>query len=168
MAPPPPASAGPSLGALSADERMQAAAERELLCALSLRCDSLRAYAERIAGLSWVDERHEAMAWAMLSTPEGASPAEVVAAASAVVPDAPRILSGGRVMEESELSDDEKLDFVVDNVELFSCRRRVRQIRALLRGSAAGDESEALFEEATALQRRAGELSRRLSSVSSE
>ena len=168
VAPPPPAAAGPSLGALSADERMQAAAERELLCALSLRCDALRAYAERIAGLSWVDERHEAMAWAMLSTPEGASPAEVVAAASAVVPDAPRILSGGRVMEESELSDDEKLDFVVDNVELFSCRRRVRQIRALLRGSAAGDESEALFEEATALQRRAGELSRRLSSVSSE
>ena len=168
VASPPPAAAGPSLGALSADERMQAAAERELLCALSLRCDALRAYAERIAGLSWVDERHEAMAWAMLSTPEGASPAEVVAAASAVVPDAPRILSGGRVMEESELSDDEKLDFVVDNVELFSCRRRVRQIRALLRGSAAGDESEALFEEATALQRRAGELSRRLSSVSSE
>ena len=168
VAPPPPAAAGPSLGALSADERMQAAAERELLCALSLRCDALRAYAERIAGLSWVDERHEAMAWAMLSTPEGASPAEVVAAASAVVPDAPRILSGGRVMEESELSDDEKLDFVVDNVELFSCRRRVRQIRALLRGSAAGNESEALFEEATALQRRAGELSRRLSSVSSE
>lgn len=168
VAPPAPAAAGPSLGALSADERMQAAAERELLCALSLRCDALRAYAERIAGLSWVDERHEAMAWAMLSTPEGASPAEVVAAASAVVPDAPRILSGGRVMEESELSDDEKLDFVVDNVELFSCRRRVRQIRALLRGSAAGDESEALFEEATALQRRAGELSRRLSSVSSE
>ena len=168
VAPPAPAAAGPSLGALSADERMQAAAERELLCALSLRCDALRAYAERIAGLSWVDERHEAMAWAMLSTPEGASPAEVVAAASAVVPDAPRILSGGRVMEESELSDDEKLDFVVDNVELFSCRRRVRQIRALLRGSAAGNESEALFEEATALQRRAGELSRRLSSVSSE
>ena len=168
VAPPAPAAAGPSLGALSADERMQAAAERELLCALSLRCDALRAYAERIAGLSWVDERHEAMAWAMLSTPEGASPAEVVAAASAVEPDAPRILSGGRVMEESELSDDEKLDFVVDNVELFSCRRRVRQIRALLRGSAAGDESEALFEEATALQRRAGELSRRLSSVSSE
>ena len=168
VASPPPAAAGPSLGALSADERMQAAAERELLCALSLRCDALRAYAERIAGLSWVDERHEAMAWAMLSTPEGASPAEVVAAASAVVPDAPRILSGGRVMEESELSDDEKLDFVVDNVELFSCRRRVRQIRALLRGSAAGNESEALFEEATALQRRAGELSRRLSSVSSE
>ena len=168
VAPPPPAAAGPSLGALSADERMQAAAERELLCALSLRCDALRAYAERIAGLSWVDERHEAMAWAMLSTPEGASPAEVVAAASAVVPDAPRILSGGRVMEESELSDAEKLDFVVDNVELFSCRRRVRQIRALLRGSAAGNESEALFEEATALQRRAGELSRRLSSVSSD
>ncbi len=165
----PAAAPAPSMRALSADERMQVAAERELLSALAQRPDALRAYEDRIASLSWADARHEAMAWAMLSTPEGSSPAEVVAAAAAVTPDAPAILSGGRVMGEGELTDAEKLDLIVDNAELCSCRRRIRQIRVEL--SAAGtpdDRSESLFAEATELQRRVGELSRRISSVSTE
>ena len=157
------------LSALSADERMQVTAERELLSALAQRPDALRPYEERIASLFWADARHEAMAWAMLSTPEGTSPAEVVAAASAVVPEAPRILSGGRVMSDGELSDSEKLDLIVDTAELCSCRRRVRQIRAQLSGSGTPDEdSERLFREATVLQRRVAELSREISSVSEE
>ena len=157
------------LSALSADERMQVTAERELLSALAQRPDALRPYEERIASLFWADARHEAMAWAMLSTPEGASPAEVVAAASAVVPEAPRILSGGRVMSDGELSDSEKLDLIVDTAEFCSCRRRVRQIRAQLSGSGTPDEdSERLFREATVLQRRVAELSREISSVSEE
>lgn len=151
---------------LSADERMQAAAERELLCALAQRPDALRRYEDRIASLSWSDERLEAMAWAMLSTPEGTSPADVVAAATAVVAEAPQILSGGRVMDEAELSDAQKLDLIVDTAELLSCRRRIRQIRARLGASDGGADSERLFEEAAALQRRTGELSGRLSSVS--
>jgi DNA primase len=73
-------------------------------------------------------------------------------------------------MSAEELSDTEKLDLIVDTVELFSCRRRVRQIRARLRGEpdAAGDESQRLFQEATRLQRRVNELVRKLSSVSAE
>lgn len=165
-----PAPGGEPLAALSSDERMQVASERELLCALAQRPDALRPYEERIASLSWADERHEAMAWAILSTPAGTSPSAAVDAAQAVVDDAPRILSGGRVMSAEELSDTEKLDLIVDTVELFSCRRRVRQIRARLRGEpdAAGDESQRLFQEATRLQRRVNELVRKLSSVSAE
>ncbi|HJF45602.1 DNA primase [Thermophilibacter provencensis] len=155
--------------ALSADDRMQVAAERELLGAMAQRPEALRPYAERIAALSWSDARHEAMAWAMLSTPEGTSPAAAVAAASSVVPEAPSILSGGRVMGDDELSDAEKLDFIVDTAELCSCRRRIRQIRAALSSSSRPDEeSQALFREATELQRRVNELVRTLSSVSSE
>ena len=165
----PAAAPTPAMRALSADERMQVAAERELLSALAQRPDALRAYEDRIAGLSWADARHEAMAWAMLSTPEGSTPAEVVAAATAVTPDAPAILSGGRVMGEGELTDAEKLDLIVDNAELCSCRRRIRQIRVELSASGTPDDrSESLFQEATELQRRAGELSRRISSVSTE
>ncbi|MDM8270407.1 DNA primase [Thermophilibacter provencensis] len=154
---------------LSSDDRMQVAAERELLCALASRPDALRAYADRIAELSWADGRHEAMAWAMLSTPEGSAPADVVAAAVSVVPDAPRILSGGRVMAEPELSDSEKLDLIVDTAELCSCKRRIRQIRAALRSSAPSDEdSERLFGEAAELQRRVNALTRKLSAVTDE
>ena len=156
------------LGRLSSDERMQVSAERELLCAIAQRPDAMRGFGPRIAGFSWVDERHEAMAWAMLSTPEGTPPAEVVAAARAVVDDAPRILSGGRVMDENELSDEQKLEFIVDTAELYSCRRRIRQIRARLRSSAGDADSERLFSEATELQRRSTELANRLSSVFAE
>lgn len=165
-----PAPRGEALAALSSDERMQVTSERELLCALAQRPDALRPYEERIASLSWADERHEAMAWAILSTPVGTSPSAAVDAAAAVVGEAPRILSGGRVMSAEELSDTEKLDLIVDTVELFSCRRRVRQIRARLHGEpdAVGDESQRLFQEATRLQKRVNELVRKLSSVSTE
>ena len=167
-APSAPASDDQPLRALSADERTQVAAERELLAALAERPDAVRAYEDRIAGISWSDARHEAMAWAMLSTPEGSTPSEVVAAASSVVPEAPRILSGGRVMGEGGLSESERLGLVMDTVELCSCRRRVRQIRVALRAAAAGDgDSERLFEEATSLQKRINELTRKLSSTSS-
>lgn len=153
---------------LSADERMQVSAEQELLAAIARRPDAMRSFGARIASLSWVDERHEAMAWAMLSTPDGATPAEAVAAAVAVVPDAARILSGGRVMDEAELSDDQKLEFIVDTAELCSCRRRIRQIRGRLRSAPSDEDSERLFAEATELQRRSNELANRLSSVFSE
>ena len=163
-----PAQPAADMGRLSADERMQLSAERELLCVIAQRPDAMRALGERIARIAWADERHEAMAWAMLSTPEGTPPAEVVAAAGAVVAEAPQILSGGRVMDEEELSDEQKLELIVDNAELCSCRRRIRQIRARLRSAPADAESERLFAEATELQRRSTELAARLSSVFSE
>ena len=74
-----------NLAALSSDDRMQVRAERELLALMATSIDTLRPYGERIASFTWADSRHEAMAWAMLATPVGATPAEVVAAASEVV-----------------------------------------------------------------------------------
>ena len=161
----------PRLESLSADERLQVFSERELLCALAARPDEVRPYADRIVSFSWTDSRHEAMAWAMLSAPEGSSPAEVVAAAAGVVPEAPSILSGGRALEGREMPDERKLSVVMDTVELGSCRRRIRQIRVRLRSLSKGapdGESEGLFEEATSLQLRVNELVRKLSSSSND
>ena len=85
------------------------------------------------------------------------------------MPDAPRLLGAGRIMAEPGLADAEKLELIVDTAELCSCRRRIRQIRAALRSSAdAGEGSDALFAEATALQRRVNELTRKLSAVPEE
>ena len=167
----PAAPVSPRLESLSADERLQVFSERELLCALAARPDEVRPYADRIASFSWTDSRHEAMAWAMLSAPEGSSPAEVVAAAAGVVPEAPSILSGGRALEGREMPDERKLSVVMDTVELGSCRRRIRQIRVRLRSLSKGapdGESEGLFEEATSLQLRVNELVRKLSSSSND
>ena len=163
-----PVGLGADVSRLSSDERSQIAAERELLCAMAQRPDAMRAFGARIGELTWTDERLEAMAWAMLSTPEGTAPADVVAAASAVVPEAPQILSGGRVLGEEELSDEQKLAFIVDSAELCSCRRRIRQIRSILDSSVSDEESERLFAEATELRSRSTELASRLSSVFSD
>ncbi len=148
---------------LSAADRRQLSVESELLCALAERPDAVRAFADRLADVSWADSRHESMAWAMLSLPEGATSAEVVAAASSVEPQAPQLLSAGRVMAEEGMDDERKLEVVVDTLEALSCDRRVRQIRA--RMATAGDEEQReLLAEATALQARANELRIHLSS----
>ena len=164
------APAAPVAPALSGDERMQARAERELLCAMAQMPDKMRAHEDAIASLEWSDSRHEAMAWAMLATPLGSSPAEVVAAATAVVPDAPQVLSAGRVLSADELTRDERMRLVVETAELWSARTRVRRIRARLRGaSTLGDEeSDELFREATELQRKINELVSRLSRANAE
>lgn len=159
-------SASPTaLEALSGEERQQVQAERELLSLLATDPDVLRPYAERIAQIFWTDSRHEAMAWAILATPAGTSPADAVRAATEVVPDAPRILASGRLVATPGMSADQKASFVLDTVELFSTRRRIREIRAKLRSEDLGDQAEQLFTEATELQRHANELSNRLSGV---
>jgi len=160
--------AAPEARGVSEDERRQLVSERELLCALAARPDEVKALGGRLADIQWADSRHEAMAWAMLSTPDGAAPAEVVAAAAAMEPSAPQVLSGGRVMGEEGMGDAEKLGLIVDTLEFFSCRRRIRRIRGRLRqGSGIPDEqARELFAEATSLQARANELRNRLSSSS--
>lgn len=162
------ASSRPLLMALSADERMQVTSERELLALLAASPGSVRPFADRIATFSWADARHESMAWAMLATPEGAGPADVVAAAVAVEPDATRILSSGRVASEEELDTGTKARLLVDTVELYSSRRRIREIKSRLRAGSASipdSETESLFKEATALQKRVNELIKCLSAV---
>ena len=153
---------------LSSDDRVQAAAERELLALLAAEPQSVRPFAERIAAFSWVDPRHETMAWAMLATPEGTEPKGLVAAATSVIPDAPSILSAGRIASFDRESASRDASIVVDTVDLYSSRRRIREIKARLRAgsaSAPGFEAERLFKEATDLQKRVNSLAKSLSSV---
>ena len=162
-----PTAPDPDLAVLSSDERFQVRAERELLALMAANPDALRPYGERMATFTWADGRNEAMAWAMLATPEGTSPAGVVAAAESVAPDAPRILAGGSIAVLEDMDIEHKVAFLLDTVELASCRREVEQIRARLRasGTAMGQDTQELFRRATELQRRMGELTRRLPSA---
>ena len=167
-APNPAPGADYDLTSLSSDERFQVTAERELLALMATAPDALRPHGDRMATFTWADSRNEAMAWAMLATPVGTSPAGVVAAAQGVVPDAPRILAGGRIAVLEGMDLDQKVAFLLDTVELASCKREVQQIRARLRsaGSAPmGDETRELFRRATDLQKRIGELTKRLPSI---
>lgn len=156
------------LAALSSDERFQVTAERELLALMATAPDAVRPHGERMATFSWADSRNEIIAWAMLATPEGTSPAEVVAAAQNVVPEAPSIIAGGRIAMLQDMTLDQKVAFLLDVVELASCRREVTQIRGRLRalGSAPiGEDTQQLFRRATDLQKRIGELEKQLPTV---
>lgn len=148
--------------ALSLDERRQVAVERELLASMATGPDAFRPLADRLGACTWTDPRHEAMAWAMLATPEGTAPREVVAAAEAVVPEARVILSGGEL--SGAVGDTaRRAAFLVDQVELFSTRRRIRSIKARLQSASDQASAEGLFREATELQRRVNELGAKLS-----
>ena len=146
---------------LSKEERMQFQSELELLSLLAARPKEIKPYADRIATFSWLDERNETMAWAMLATPEDATPAEVVRAAESVVPEASSILASGRVASSEGISEDSKVAFVVDTVDLYSTRQKVRELRARIRSGEMG--SQGLFQEATRLQQQANEISKRIS-----
>ncbi len=156
------------LAVLSADERFQVQAERELCALMAAAPDALRPHGDRMATFTWADARNEAMAWAMLATPEGTPPAQVVTAAEGVVADAPRILAGGRIAVLEGMDTEQKVAFLLDVVELASCRREVAHIRGQLRalsGEVPGQDTQALFRRATELQRRMGELSNHLPSI---
>lgn len=155
---------------LSAEDRRQVNSELELLSAMATNLSLVREYQDRIADFVWADARHQTMAWAMLATPEGATPAQVVAAAEAVEPNAVAILSSGRVISEGISDTRRSLEFIVDTVDYYSVQRKLREIRSNLRsGSYTGEQSdETLAEEqlaaAQALQTRALELGKRLTS----
>lgn len=155
---------------LSVEDRRQVNSELELLSAMATNLFLVREYQDRIADFVWADARHQTMAWAMLATPEGASPAQVVAAAAAVEPNAAAILSSGRVISEGNSDTRRSLEFIVDTVDYYSVQRKLREIRSHLRSSSyAGESSDgALAEEqlaaAQALQTRALELGKKLTS----
>jgi len=143
--------------AISSTDRNQVNLERELLDLLARNPQVFRGQEERIGALSWSDARHEAMAWAMLATPDDAPSGAAVAAAEAVCPDAPRILASASYVGGSGAPDDLNAAFLLDSVELSSTRTRLREVgRQLSRG--AGDDAQELMREGTRLRQREREL----------
>ena len=155
---------------LSVEDRRQVNSELELLSVMATNLSLVREYQDRIADFVWADARHQTMAWAMLATPEGATPAQVVAAAAAVEPNAAAILSSGRVVSEDATDTRRSLEFIVDTVDYYSVQRKLREIRSHLRSNAyAGTVSDEVHAEeqlavAQALQARALELGKKLTS----
>lgn len=146
---------------LTSDERVQSQAERELLSLMAVAPDEVRMHDARIASFVWSDRRHEALAWAMLATPRGSSPADVVRAAQGVVPEAAQILASGRIAHDPSLDRERQVTFLLDTVELYSIKQRIRELRARMRVET--QDTERLFAEATKLQKQANALQSRLS-----
>ncbi len=155
---------GSSYNLLSDDDRLQYSTEVELLSFMAAKPAEVKPYGERLADIAWVDERHEAICWAMLATPEDATCAQVVAAATAVEPTAPRILSGSKVMAETGMTDEKKVEVLLDTLDLYSSKRQVRDIRTKLkRPQESPEATNELFARATELQKKINALVLKLS-----
>ena len=87
---------------------------------------------------------------------------DVVAAATSVYPEAAQLLGGGRLASAEGMTAGQKMAFLVDTVELYSTKRKIRAIRSKL-DQASKEEADELFGEATALQKRVNELSLKIS-----
>ena len=165
----PAASAGDDLGlaVLTDLERRQLMCERELLTMLTTYPDSFRPFAERITEVEWVDARNETIAWAVLATPEGTGAAEVMAAARAVCPEAAELVSAGMISSTSKHPTETNIGFLLDTLELYTARRRMKAAQGRLRSdsSLGSDERRALAIQATQDAARIRELERAVEGI---
>lgn len=147
-------SAGPTadgLTVLTDLERRSLAVEHELLTLLTSFPDAFRPWAERITDVEWVDARNETIAWAVLATPEGTGAAEAMAAARAVCAEAPQLVSVGTISSTSPHPTETNIVFLLDTLELYTARRRLKAAQSRLRSGAslAAEERRALAIQAT-------------------
>lgn len=148
-------------------ERRSLTGERELLCLLTTYPDSFRPFAERITEIDWVDPRGEAIAWAVLATPEGTAVADVMAAVRAVCPEAPQLVSAGTIAATSAHPTETNIEFLLDTLELYTARRRMRSMQARLRSdrSLTPEERREMAIQASRDAARVRELERAVEGV---
>lgn len=157
----------PLSSALTDLERRSLACERELLTLLTAYPDDFRPNADRITEIEWVEPRNESIAWAVLATPEGTSPQEVMAAARAVCPEAAQLVSAGTIDAMSKHPTQTNIAFLLDSLELFTLRRRMKASQSKLRSdkSLSAEERRSMAIQATQDAARARELAKAVEDV---
>ena len=148
-------------------ERKSLAGERELLTMLTSYPDLFRTYADRICSIEWVDPRHESIAWAVLATPPGTDPAACMDAARSVCPEAATLVSAGRISATSKHPTETNIVFMLDTLELYTIKRRMRAAQAKLRRDRSLDDEarRALTVQAAQDSQRQRELQKSIGGV---
>ena len=148
-------------------ERRSLGGERELLTLLTTYPDTFRPFAERIGEIDWVDERHQAIAWAVLATPPGTDPVACMDAARAVCPEAATLVSAGSISTTSKHPTETNIAFLLDTLELYTLQRRMRAAQAKLRSdrSLDTDARRALVVQTTQDAQRLRELEKSIEGV---
>ena len=162
------AAAAPVMPVVLTDlERRSLASERELLTLLTTYPDTFRPFADRICSIEWIDPRHESIAWAVLATPEGSTPETCMEAARAVCPEAAELVSAGRISSTSRHPTETNIAFLLDTLELYTIRRRMRAAQAKLRQDRTldADARRELAVQATQDAQRQRELEQSIEGV---
>ncbi|QWT16963.1 DNA primase [Collinsella sp. zg1085] len=152
---------------LSDLERRSLQCERELLSLMTAFPDSFRSFAHRISDLTWIDTRSEAIAWAVLATPEGSSVADVMQAVRLVCPQVVELAGTGTLGTTSAHPTDTTIAFLLDTLEMYTVKRHLKSIQAQLRSNqvASVDERRTLTIQATQEARRLRELEQSVEGV---
>ena len=129
--------------------------------------DFIRTYADRICSIEWVDPRHESIAWAVLATPPGTDPAACMDAARSVCPEAATLVSAGRISATSKHPTETNIVFMLDTLELYTIKRRMRAAQAKLRQDRSLDDEarRALTVQAAQDSQRQRELQKSIGGV---
>ncbi|MDN0054334.1 DNA primase [Collinsella ihumii] len=162
-----PAAPSQPAAALTELERRSLAGERELVCLLASYPDSFRAFADRITEISWIDPRNETIAWAVLATPEGTPVPEVMSSVRSVCPEASKLVSAGTIDATSAHPTETNIEFLLDTLELYTIRRRMRAAQARLRTdrTLSAEERRDMTIKATQDAARVRELERAVEGV---
>ncbi|HJG30725.1 MAG TPA: DNA primase [Collinsella ihuae] len=162
-----PAAPSQPAAALTELERRSLAGERELVCLLASYPDSFRAFADRITEISWIDPRNETIAWAVLATPEGTPVPEVMNSVRSVCPEASKLVSAGTIDATSAHPTETNIEFLLDTLELYTIRRRMRAAQARLRTdrTLSAEERRDMTIKATQDAARVRELERAVEGV---
>lgn len=162
-----PAAAPQPAAPLTELERRSLAGERELVCLLASYPDSFRAFADRITEISWIDPRNETIAWAVLATPEGTPVPEVMSSVRSVCPEASKLVSAGTIDATSAHPTETNIEFLLDTLELYTIRRRMRAAQARLRTdrTLSAEERRDMTIKATQDAARVRELERAVEGV---
>lgn len=155
----PAAHAAPATVRLLPEDERALQHERELLSALSSNVAVAKAFADRVAQLAWRDPAHEAIAWAILASDDGATPMQVLTDAEAVCPGAAQVLAmGAREVAGERIGD--AIDLILDEMEADDLRRRIEAGKPLLRslGNDGSEESRQAIAQLSQLQNRLKEL----------
>lgn len=138
--------------------------EREVLSTIAEFVDAARPFEEALSQIEWADPRHQAICWAMLALPAGATAMQALSAAQQVEPQAAQILADGTSQLPSEEGGHRVLTILVGELQIMSLRRQIDRATTRLRAStAAGDPQgyDSLYAEVVRLQRDLQQLERR-------
>lgn len=151
---------------ISQDLRLQIQAERELLSNFVTASRFLRPYITELLDISWSDSQVEAMAFAMFSTPEYASPQDILAAARSALPDADRLLGGGELSRMALDLDATRARIIVLTLEFYAYKVQVGEKKSvLLDQQLPEEEMRQVMSDLHHMQQKINELGKELSRV---
>ncbi len=132
---------------LSREEKAQLQCEKELLTFFANYPKVVKSFRTSLENIDWVEPNHKVICDAMMATDDDADVNEVVKAARTAVPEADLVLTAGSIVYEDTRAKDEKIKFILVNLELQMTKRRIREKKAQANHATDNSQMQQVLEE---------------------